>query len=231
MTLIAFLFFGLQYTFYKIAQVHLASAGSPLLTVIAYHLRFLMVLTFSAGIWIPLSVWLENRSGKPQSAWIYGVFFLLLTVTGFVLFSYASASRLEKAASADQSAFQAAGQKAVNDISSYAQFVDADIRMEKEGGILKMFLKFRNTSKKDITQVDYRFVALEDGRIFYRINIRDTFLIAPGQTASAPLVWERAKFKDPALFERMSAAFKSKALKVYAKPMQLTFIDGSSIHE
>ncbi|HLD50020.1 MAG TPA: hypothetical protein VJC08_02355 [bacterium] len=227
-TLIAFLFFGIQYTFYKIAQVQLVPADSPLLGVIAYHLKFLMVMTFSAGIWVPLSLWLEQRSGKPNTAWLYGAFLFFLTVTGFVLFSYTRASRSEKPTGFVPGSVV---QKAENQISTYVQFVDSEERLEKEDSVLRILLNFRNTSEKDITQIDYIFVALENGRISYRLNIRDTFLIARGKTAAGFLVWDRAKFKNPALFERMLAAFKAKTLRVYAKPTEIVFMDGSSLHE
>lgn len=227
-TLIAFLFFGIQYTFYKIAQVQLAPEGSVLLTLIAYQLKFLMVMTFSVGVWVPLSLWLGNRSGKP--AWLYGVFLFFLTVTGFVLFAYTHASRNQKPA--DNGFIPASvAQSAANDVATYAQFVDAQLQMEKEESILRITLQFRNTSKKDITQIDYAFVALENGRIFYRLKIRDSFLIPAGQTATGFLVWDRAKFKDPKLFDRMSSGFKAKTLKVYAKPTQLVFMDGSTLRE
>lgn len=227
-TLIAFLFFGIQYTFYKIAQVQLAPAENALLAVIAYHLRFLMVLTFSAGLWVPLSLWLEHRSGKPNTAWLYGAFLFLLTVTGFVLFSYTRASRGQKPEGFVPAAVV---QKAKNQISTYVQFVDSKEQLEKEDSVLRIFLNFRNVSKKDITQIDYVFVALENGRIFYRLNIRDSFLIAQGKTATGFLVWDRAKFKNPALFDRMRAAFKAKTLRIYAKPTEVVFLDGSSIKE
>lgn len=227
-TLIAFLFFGIQYTFYKIAQVQLAPAGDALLSVIAYHLKFLMVLTFSAGIWVPLSLWLENRSGKPGTAWLYGAFLFLLTVTAFVLISYTRAAQDGKPGDFLPASV---AQKAESQVPTYVQFVDAETALEKEDEILRIQLKFKNISKKDITQMDYIFVALENGRIFYRLTIRDTFLIPHENTGIGYLVWDRTKFKNPALFDRMRTAHKAKNLRIYAKPSKITFLDGTSLQE
>lgn len=122
-------------------------------------------------------------------------------------------------------------EKAGQEISNFVQFSDSEIELQKDGETLRIVLKFRNLSKKDITQMDYIFVALESGRIFYRINIRDGFLVPSEGVGNGTLVWERAKFENTELFDKMRASFKAGLLRVYAKPTRIIFIDGSSLQE
>lgn len=232
LSLTAFIFLGLQYTFYKMAQMQPDPAGG-LRSVIAYQFEFLMVMTLAVGVWVPLSLWLEGRTGRPNSAWFYGIILFLLTITGFILFSYVRVSRGEKPSSVTTSGdfAQSIPETAANAVSNFAQFVDSEMELQKNDETLRIVMKFRNLSKKEITEMDYTFVALQSGRIFYRITIRDAFLVPPESTGSAVLLWERAKFSKPELYDKMRSALKANALKVYAKPVRLVFMDGSSINE
>ena len=231
LSLTAFIFLALQYTLYKMAHMHPSPDGG-ILSVIAYQFECLMVLTLSVGVYVPLSLWLEARSGKPHTAWFYGIILFLLTITGFVLFSYARISRMENASKVTAGdSFLPVPQSAAKAVANFAQFVDSEIQLEKSEEVLRIVLKFRNTSQKEITQMDYIFVALQNSRIFYRINIRDSFLIPPGKTGNGLLTWDRSKFKDPALFDRMRSTLKAKTLRVYAKPSRVVFIDGTSLNE
>ena len=215
-----------EYLIYLLTGMNLAFNRGGLVPIIVYKYRWLMAMTLVVGLTAPLSVLLEKKIPGGFNSLYWWAILVSLGMVGFTALTFVAASNNTPVLGMGGMAEE----KSTN-IVDYIQFAGSKIE-NSNPDLLKIDLEFKNRSPKDeFTEVDYVFVALEQGVILYRIKMRDAVYLPPGASGKTSLTWKKENFKDPKLFDRFVNAYKKNSLNVYAKATRAVRVDGTVIEE
>ena len=225
---LAGLFLVLELALYWMTGMPRALKTATPAFAVAYQFQWLIVLTFAAGIFAPLSAWIEQQSRKRDTGLFCWAIFVGLAMILFTTFSFLKVSSTLLPLSPQGAAEK---QKAgARKISEGIQFVGSHVNLV-DPETIKIDLRFQNRFLDEFTELDYIFVALEEATIFYRIKIRQPVHIPSHGRVVAALTWKKANFKDPAPFNRLRDAYTKKTLRIFAKPSRAIRIDGKAIED
>lgn len=224
----AVVFFLGEALIYTSTQMQGALLGGGVAAAIAYKFQWLMILTFAVAVFTPVAVWIEKSAAKPGLALISFGILVSFTMVGFTALSFVRFSKLPSAGRGPVPAdVLKAAEPVVSDVLEY---LDSKINL-KDPETLTVDLEFRNLTNEEWTELDYTFVALREGQIFYRIKIRQAVYFPPKKISSVPLEWQRTQFKDTQLFDTMLEAYNKGVLRVYAKATRVKSISGKVVEE
>ena len=222
-SLLAFFLFAVEFFVYFAFKMHPALHAGTLASVVAYSHLWLMALTLSLALGLPLGNRIAVKMGQEDLTRAFSTGVIGLALVGFTTFSFVKASSVKTQVAGMGSAQKT--EKGQADLSQYIEFRDSEIKVV-DPETLQMILKFTNKSNEDITELDYVLVAVEDVQIFYKIKIREAVYFPSKQEGSTTLTWQRSKLKSPELFDRLLKAHKEKRLRIFAKPARITLVSG-----
>lgn len=203
--------------------MHSALRAGTLTSIIAYSFLWLMALTGSIGVSLPLGILIENKAKQQGINFIVSIGLVVLLMVSFTTVVFMKASSTLKAAGETSSKEQKG-----HDLSMAIEFSGSEVK-ETGSDSIEIELKFKNIASEDITELDYVFIAVEDINIFYRIKIREAVYLPSRGTGSTKLNWQRSKLKNPELYDKIKKANADKTLHVFAKPTKITMVNGSVI--
>ena len=204
-----------------------AEAGSAA-SFIAYSFQWLMMLTLATGAAFPLGALVEKKSGREGTGIVAIIGIIFVAMTSFTAVSFLRVSSVKTVGKPEAQSNPSPQGGKTEDVSYFLEFARADVK-EVSPDILEMELKFKNKGNRDITELDYVFIAVENVHIFYKIKIREGVYFPSQGTGSTKLTWDRTKLKTPELFETIKRAYHARSLKIFGKPTRITLVDGSVI--
>ncbi len=222
----ATIFFLAEYTIYSFTKMAVVLNEGSLASVIAYKFLWLMILTVAIGILAPVGVLIGSAVKKPHVGLIAWGVLVGAAMVGFTAISYLEV--LSKIDQGDVPSPSAGMPKAASKLAELIQFVDAKAT-QVDPETIHVDIEFKNLSDYEFSGLDYTFIAVKDGAIFYRIRIRDTFYLPSKLNAKTSLTWKKSAIKDPKLYEIFQEALSKGELKMYAKPERVVRVDGKVI--
>lgn len=222
-SLLALFLLAFELFVYSFTKMHSALRAGTLTSIIAYSFLWLMALTGSIGVSLPLGILIENKAKQQGINFIVSMGLVVLLMVSFTTVVFMKASSTLKAAG-ETSLKEQKG----HDLSMAIEFSGSEVK-ETGPDSIEIELKFKNIASEDITELDYVFIAVEDINIFYRIKIREAVYLPSKGIGSTKLNWQRSKLKNPELYDKIKKANADKTLHVFAKPTKITMVNGSVI--
>ncbi len=226
-SLLTLFLFAFEIFIFSFTKMKLALGAGTAASFIAYSFQGLMMLTLATGAAFPLGALIEKKSGRQDAGLVAALGIMFVVMAGFSAVSFLRVSSVKSPAKTETVPAQGGESK---DLSRYIEFTDAEAK-EISPQILETELRFKNKSNRDITELDYVFVAVEDVHVFYKIKIREAVYFPSKGTGSTKLTWDNTKLNTPKLFETFQRAYNNRKLKMFGKPTRITFIDGSVIED
>lgn len=205
--------------------MHSALKTGTLASIVAYSYLWLMALTGSIGISLPLGVFFEKKSNQPHLGSVVSTGFIIFSMVCFTTVAYMKAKSVDGPLTGNV----AASQKS-NAVSEAIEYLGAEVK-EVNPDSIEIELKFKNKNAQDVIELDYIFILVEDINIFYRLKMRDAVYLPSNGTGVVKLNWLRSKLKNPQLFDRIRKSNSDKTLHVFAKPSKAVLSSGSVIEE
>jgi len=221
-----------------------ALTASGLAMVAAYKFLWLTVLTAVLALLAPVGALIEGMTEKKDSGCVWWIVLTGVVMLGFTAISFLQAPSGPSVAAIPQVpaaatplapvpppaippappvSSEGAGPQIVDSIEMANAKVAAT-----DAETLTMAIDFKNKSSKIVTELDYTFAYLVQGKLLLKLNMREGIYILPGETGQTTLTWKKSNFKEnPQTFDEMSKAVSADQLKVVVTPTRAQFEDGS----
>lgn len=224
----ATLFFLAEYTIYSFTKMAGVLYEGSMASVIAYKFLWLMILTVAIGLSAPLGALIGALLKRSGAAWISAGTFVGIIMVAFTALSYLEV--LSKIDKGDIPSTTSGVPKPASRVAELIEFVEAKA-VQADSDTIRVDVTFKNLSDFEFNEVDYNFIAVDDGVIFYRIYMRDALYIPPKLSAVTSLTWKRSALEDPKLYDAFQEALTKGTLRVFAKPERVVRLDGRVIED